>query len=99
MGIRRKKISPYFADENGKVSKWSPYGIVCIICTSICAEYLVQPFQLLAFDWSITCWKGYFFAGHIVFVIFYGVVSTMLPTPPKKKKKKKKKSTCVDTTA
>merc|ERR1711865_26730 len=69
--IGRKKISPYFADENGKVNKWSPYGIVCIICTSICAEYLVQPFQLLAFDWSITCWKEYLFAGHVVFVVFY----------------------------
>lgn len=87
--IGRKKISPLFADaETGKpASKWSPYGICCILVTSICAEYLVQSFQLLAFDWSIKCWSSYYFAGHLVFVVFYGLVSTFLPTPPKKEKK------------
>lgn len=86
--IGRKKISPYFADPvTGKpAAKWSLYGVTCIIVTSICAEYLVQSFQLLAFDWSIKCWQSYYFSGHIVFIVFYGIVST-LPTPPKKEKK------------
>ena len=46
-------------------------------------EYMIQPFQLLAFDWAVTNWMSYYFAGHIVCVVFYAVVSA-LPTPKKK---------------
>eukprot|EP00970_Alexandrium_tamarense_P019938 scaffold14643_cov1538-Alexandrium_tamarense.AAC.1 len=59
--IGRKKLTPRFG--NGK--KWSPYGIVCIIATSLMTEYMIQPFQLLAFDWAWENWSSYYFAGHI----------------------------------
>mmetsp|Transcript_18024 Transcript_18024/g.38895 ORF Transcript_18024/g.38895 Transcript_18024/m.38895 type:complete len:502 (-) Transcript_18024:247-1752(-) len=77
--IGRKKLTPRFG--NGK--KWSPYGIVCIIATSLMTEYMIQPFQLLAFDWAWENWSSYYFAGHIVCVVFYLVVSNM-PTPKTK---------------
>ena len=77
--IGRKKLTPRFG--NGK--KWSPYGIVCILTTSLMTQYLIQPFQLLAFDWAITCWKSYYFSGHALCFLFYIAVSNM-PTPKAK---------------
>jgi len=77
--LGRKKLTPRFG--NGK--KWSPYGIVCMITTSLFVQYMIQPFQLLAFDWAVVNWKNYYFIGHILAVIFYVVVS-QLPTPKKK---------------
>lgn len=74
--IGRKKLTPRFG--NGK--KWSPWGIVCIISTSLMTEYMIQPFQLLAWDWALINWKNYYFAGHIVCLVFYVAVSNM-PTP------------------
>jgi hypothetical protein len=44
---------------------------------------MIQPFQLLAFDWAWENWSSYYFAGHIVCVVFYLVVSNM-PTPKTK---------------
>ena len=44
---------------------------------------MIQPFQLLAFDWAVVNWKNYHYAGHIACVVFYLVVSN-LPTPKKK---------------
>mmetsp|Transcript_30358 Transcript_30358/g.55002 ORF Transcript_30358/g.55002 Transcript_30358/m.55002 type:complete len:502 (+) Transcript_30358:111-1616(+) len=75
----RKKLSPRFDD--GK--KWGPYAIVCRVVTSLIVQYMIQPFQLLAFDWAVVNWKNYYFSGHIACVVFYLVVSN-LPTPKKK---------------
>jgi hypothetical protein len=47
---------------------------------------MIQPFQLLAFDWALINWKNYYFVGHIMCVGFYALVS-MLPNPPTPKKK------------
>ena len=77
--LGRKKLSPIFSTGG----KWSPWGFVTIVSTSVLAEYMVVPFQLLAFDWSWACWKSHYFIGHIVCVVFYVLVS-MLPTPKKK---------------
>jgi hypothetical protein len=77
--IGRKKLTPRF--DNGK--SWGPYGIVCRLATSLIVEYMIQPFQLLAFDWAVVNWKSYYFAGHIACLVFYAVVSS-LPTPKKK---------------
>jgi hypothetical protein len=74
----RKKISPYFS-----ASKWTPYGIICIIATSFCAEYLVAPFALLAFDRSWACWKSHYFFVHIGCILFLLLVPR-LPTPKTK---------------
>lgn len=77
--IGRKKLSPLFSTGG----KWSPWGITTMVTTSFFVEYMVVPFQLLAFDWSIDCWKSHYFFGHILCVLFYVVVSQM-PTPKKK---------------
>lgn len=76
--LGRKKISPYFSSK-----KWSPYGIFSIFCTQFLVEYLVLSFQLLSFEWAYACWKSHYFFGHIVFVLFFLIVSR-LPTPKKK---------------
>ncbi len=76
--LGRKKISPRFSSN-----KWSPYGIVCILSTSFVVEYVIQPFQLLAYGWAFDNWKNHYFFGHILCVIFYVVVSR-IPTPKKK---------------
>jgi hypothetical protein len=78
--LGRKKISPYFSKE-----KWSLYGIVTILFTSLAVEYMVSPFPLLALDRSWNNWKSHYFFGHIGCVVFYLIVS-MLPTPKKEKK-------------
>ena len=53
------------------------------------SQYFIQPFQMLSWEWSIAAWKGHYFFGHIVAVIFF-VICTMLPTPKTGDKKKKK---------
>ena len=78
--LGKKKISPYFSPK-----KWTPYGIVSILSTSLVVEYFVSSFPLLAFDWSWNTWKSHYFFGHIGCVVFYIIVS-MLPTPKKKEK-------------
>jgi len=77
--LGKKKISARFDD--GK--KWGPYSMLCRVTTSVVVQYVIQPFQLLAFDWAVTNWTNYYFIGHIACVVFYLVVSQM-PTPKKK---------------
>jgi len=75
--LGRKKLTPRFGDMPG-------YGILCWACTSILMSvYLICPFQLLAFDWSIGFWKSCYYSGHIALVIFYVVVSN-IPSPKEK---------------
>lgn len=76
--LGKKKLSANFGP-----GKWTPWGIVCILSTSFLVEYMVMPFQLLAFDWAIEYWKSQYFFGHILCVVFYLGVSQM-PTPKKK---------------
>ncbi len=76
--LGKKKISPKFSPK-----KWSLYGIVTIVVTSIAVEYMILAFQLLAFDWAYAGYKSHYFFGHIGAVIFYLVVSNM-PSPKKK---------------
>jgi len=78
--LGRAKLSPIFSTGG----KWSPWGIVTMVSTSLIIEYMVIPFQLLAFDWSFACWKSFCFFGHILCIVFYVIVSCMFPTPKKK---------------
>eukprot|EP00591_Stephanopyxis_turris_P000976 CAMPEP_0195521008 /NCGR_PEP_ID=MMETSP0794_2-20130614/17779_1 /TAXON_ID=515487 /ORGANISM="Stephanopyxis turris, Strain CCMP 815" /LENGTH=502 /DNA_ID=CAMNT_0040650467 /DNA_START=65 /DNA_END=1573 /DNA_ORIENTATION=- len=78
--LGRKKLTPRFG--NGK--KWSPWGLVCIMCTSILLNYMVIPFQLLAFDWSLAIWKNHYFIGHILCFVFYVLTAYVVPTPKTK---------------
>jgi len=77
--LGKKKLTPRFS--SGK--SWDLYGLVCRLATSMFVEYLVIPFQLLAFDWGLSAWKSHYFFGHFLALVFYGVVSN-LPTPKKK---------------
>jgi hypothetical protein len=77
--LGRKKISSRVSSS----SKWSPYGIVCILSTSFVVQYMIQPFQLLSYEWSLENWKNNYFFGHILCAVFYGIVSN-IPSPKKK---------------
>jgi hypothetical protein len=77
--LGRKKISPYFSS-----SDFSLYGVACAVATSVCANYMVSAFILLALDWSWRNWKANFFIGHSLCALFYVIVS-QLPSPKKKK--------------
>jgi len=76
--IGRIKLSPYFHTGG----KWSPWGIVTIVTTSFLIEYFVQPFQVLAWSWSVDIWKSHYFFGHILAAVFYAICTVI----PKKKK-------------
>jgi len=78
--LGKKKISPYFSKEH-----WTPYGVVSMIATSFCVEYMVAGFICLAADRTWAVWKSHYFLGHILCVVFYAVVS-QFPTPKKKEK-------------
>jgi len=76
--IAYKKVGVRF--QGGK---WSPYGLFTILVTSFLVEYMVIPFQLLAFDWALAAWKSNYFFGHIIVAGLYFVLSN-IPTPKKK---------------
>jgi len=78
--LGKKKLSSRF-NPSGK--KWTPWGIINIICTTLMANYAVVPFQMLAFEWSVAVWKSNYFIGHILAVAFYFVIQ-MVPSPKKK---------------
>jgi len=78
--LGKKKISPYFSSE-----KWSPYGILCMLTTSLFVEYMVSAFQLLALDRSIMNWRSHYFFGHIGSILGFLILSN-LPSPKKKEK-------------
>jgi hypothetical protein len=79
--LGRKKLTSRFQPNSR--SKWTLWGLVCMISTSFLVQYIIVPFQLLAFDWGVTVWKTQYFFGHILCVVFYAVVS-QLPSPKKK---------------
>ena len=80
--IGKKKLSARF-NPSGK--KWTPWGIVSIIATTFSANYMVMPFQLLAFEWGIAAYKSNYFIGHVSCVLFYGLMQ-VVPSPKKKSK-------------
>lgn len=79
--LGRKKISPYFSD-----AKFSLYGILCIVVSSVFVEYIVSAFAMLSLDRAWGNYKANYFFGHVGAILFY-VVASMLPSPKKKDKK------------
>ncbi|VEU39390.1 unnamed protein product [Pseudo-nitzschia multistriata] len=79
--LAKKKLSPYFSPNY-----FSPYGIVCVLVTSITMNYLIVSFTMLASGWSFAAYKSFYYFGHIGCVAFY-IILTMLPSPKKEKKK------------
>lgn len=79
--VGRKKLSSRF---NSSGEKWTPWGIVCIIATSLSANYSVIPFALLAYEWSFEAWGSLYYYGHILALLFYLVVQYLVPSPKTK---------------
>lgn len=79
--LGRKKISPHFAS-----GKFTLYNLACFCCNSVCAQYMVSSFVVLAGDRAWANWKANYFIGHIMCAVFYAGVS-QLPSPKKKEKK------------
>ena len=80
--LGKKKLSPRFSTGG----KWSPWGIVTILSTSLVIQNMIMPFQLLAWDWGYEYLKSQYFFAHILCTVFYIVVS-QLPTPKDAAKK------------
>lgn len=76
--LARNKISPRFSSD-----RWSPYGMLTMLTTSLFVEYMVSAFALLSFDRAWNNWKSHYFFGHIACAVFY-VVATRIPSPKKK---------------
>ncbi|KAI5965223.1 ale1 [Candida pseudojiufengensis] len=57
--IYRRNIRPYFLESDGKTPKPSKriYNIVSWISTQVAFGFLVQPFVILDFGKSLTCWS------------------------------------------
>jgi hypothetical protein len=69
--IGRKKLTPIFGPKKGGFNAWS---VITRICTSAMANYFIQPFQVLSFEWGLQCLKDNYFVGHIAAVLFLGVM-------------------------
>lgn len=79
--LAKKKISPHFSS-----SDYSLYGIMGALATSITINYMILPFQMLAWSWSLAALKSFYFFGHVGCVAYY-IVMSMLPSAKKGKKK------------
>ncbi|CAM9733108.1 unnamed protein product [Phaeothamnion confervicola] len=71
--VARKKIRPYFMAADcitpGPYKKL--YDAVTLVCVCVLVNYMVIPFQLLAWDTSMRVWGSYYFAGHVGVVLVY----------------------------
>lgn len=87
----RRKIRPRFMMEDGKTP--GPYkglyDVVSAIATSITLNYFIMSFVMLAFDLSITAFRGFGFYGHWVLLVALLVFNSGLIKTPKKKTTKK----------
>ena len=58
------------------------YGALCIVGESMLVNYMVIPFQMLAFNKAFAAWKSMYFMGHAVITAIF-IVSTLLPSSKK----------------
>mmetsp|Transcript_37512 Transcript_37512/g.49427 ORF Transcript_37512/g.49427 Transcript_37512/m.49427 type:complete len:542 (+) Transcript_37512:178-1803(+) len=79
-GTTKTKVRPFFEASEMLLI----YNFTAKILTSITINYLVTPFQLLAWDTSVTFWMSFFFIGHVSLVVVYMACSLL----PKAKKPK-----------
>jgi len=80
--LGKKKLTPRF----GSGRKWSSWGLLCILATSLVIQNMIMTFQLLAWDWGYAYLKSQYFFAHILCFVFYFAVS-QLPTPKDASKK------------
>eukprot|EP00526_Cylindrotheca_closterium_P009249 CAMPEP_0113605928 /NCGR_PEP_ID=MMETSP0017_2-20120614/2588_1 /TAXON_ID=2856 /ORGANISM="Cylindrotheca closterium" /LENGTH=506 /DNA_ID=CAMNT_0000514449 /DNA_START=91 /DNA_END=1611 /DNA_ORIENTATION=- /assembly_acc=CAM_ASM_000147 len=81
--MAKKKLGPYFSK-----SKYTLYGIISFLATSISMNYMILPFVMLAYSWSWDAYQTNYFFGHIGCIIYY-VILAMLPKPKAAGDKKK----------
>lgn len=81
--LAKKKISPYFSD-----SKFSIYGLVSYLATTMTMNYMILGFVMLAGSWAWDAYRTNYFFGHIGCIIFY-IVLSILPKPKVADEKKK----------
>jgi len=79
--LAKKKLTPRFSPD-----RFSLYGILSSIATSLVIQHMIMAFMLLSFEWSYNFLKSQYFFSHILCVLFYAVVS-QIPTPKKSEKK------------
>ena len=84
--LGRERLSPLVVKSNSKVVQ-IVYHALCIFATIGGLSYNAIPFMTLSAEWSFKAWRNNFFFGHVLQLLFYGVVSVALPPPPKKDKK------------
>jgi hypothetical protein len=83
----RKKLTPRFSSKL--------WGFICMVTTSVMANYLIQPFQLLSFSWGLQALKDNYFFGHILAVLFLVILRLFVKSPRKEgenKEERKKKN-------
>jgi len=81
--LAKKKIGPYFSK-----SKYSLYGLVSFLATTITINYMIFAFVMLAWSWSWEAYRTNYFFGHIGCIVFY-IVLYLLPKPKVADEKKK----------
>jgi len=79
--LAKNKLTPRFSP--GRFSAW---GIISSLSTSLVIQNMIMTFILLAGDWGFIYLKSQYFFAHILCVVFYIVVS-QLPTPKTPEKK------------
>jgi len=85
--VIRRNIRPWFLkdvekDIHGPYK--STYDFICVIATSFTLNYIMTPFILLGFNYSINAWLSVYFCGHIAIVIAF-VIATFFPKKRKAK--------------
>jgi hypothetical protein len=78
--LAKKKISPYFSK-----SRYSLYGLLGTVATTVSVNYLISSFLMLAASWAWDLWKSNYFFGHFACIGFY-LLLLSLPTPKDKTK-------------
>lgn len=74
-----EKISPHFISGRKSVV-WST---VRLVCQRLLLAYIVAPFYLLSYDWSLAWWKSSHYYGHAAMLVLLAALP-LLPNPKQK---------------
>jgi hypothetical protein len=78
--VGKRKISPILEGGGALVSK--AYQLLCIVGESLFVNYMVIPFQMLAFEPAWAAWSSFYFAGHVALAVIY-ILGMVLPASKK----------------
>jgi lysophospholipid acyltransferase len=86
----RRTIRPRFMAADGKTpGPYKPlYDVLSVIATSATVNYFIMSFVVLAYDLSISAFKGFGFVGHYVLLSFVVIFNSgLIKAPPRPKTK------------